>query len=66
MNVNQCGRLCVEPWEIGRILNEYLSSVFTVEEMIETRGIRDEHRDVLKRIDIMKRGFDTINIDKGQ
>ena len=44
---DQQGHLCVDPQEMGEILNEYFS-IFTVEKSMDVRGLGEINSDVLR------------------
>ncbi|PJG60108.1 RNA-directed DNA polymerase, partial [Aeromonas cavernicola] len=49
---NQSGQLCVEPREMGEILNDFFSSVFTKEKDMEMCKVWDRSKDVMEPIAI--------------
>ena len=49
---DQQGHLCADPQGMGEILNEYFSSVFTVEKGMEIRELGEINSHVLKNVHI--------------
>eukprot|EP00061_Rhincodon_typus_P009067 g32253.t1 len=51
---NKGGMLCIEPQEVGEILNEYFVLVFTEEKDMTDVEVRDEYVNTLKNVSILK------------
>ena len=52
---DQQGHLCADPQEMGEILNEYFSSVFTVEKGMDVRELGEINSDVLRSVHITEK-----------
>ena len=51
---DQQNHLCADPQEMGEILNEYFSSVFTVEKGMNIKELGEINSDVLRSVHITK------------
>jgi len=60
---DQQGHLCAEPHEIGEILNEYFSLVFTVEEGMDVRELEEINTDVLRSVHFTEK--EVLDVIKG-